>query len=73
MIAKKEFWPIVQDLQSVHDDVQYLIRELQETATHLERALYMRNRLKTKFRSVDQMMDAVVQDYKTHEKPGEGR
>ena len=31
---------MVQDLQSVHDDVQYLIRELQEAATHLERALY---------------------------------
>ena len=64
---------MVQDLQSVRDDVQYLIRELQEAATHLEMALYMRNRLKTKFRSVDQMIDAVVQDYKTHEKQGEGR
>ena len=62
MIAKKEFWPIVQDLQSVHDDVQYLIRELQETATHLERVLYMRNRLKTKFCSVNQMMDAYPKD-----------
>jgi hypothetical protein len=33
----------------------------------------MRNRLKAKFRSVDQMMDAVVHNYKPHEKPGEGR
>ena len=53
---------MVQDLQSVHDDVHYLIRELQEAANHLERVLYMRNRLKTKFRSVNQMMDAYPKD-----------